>query len=170
MDYTKVPANLINKYLWDLAQGTVTGSTKIPNTIFGVDVATYTYRPFFPVSENAGQLNEGTADKPFILYQSMPRMVNNSDYFLKAERMIYTVVAPMPQVLYVSNFIAANTAKFDVSAAEINKHLGDSAVIFDSLKSYSVNLQEESTKFGSTEPRYETEIIVDFEYRRSDLE
>lgn len=167
MDYTKVPANLINKYLWDLAKGTVSGSTKISNDIFGVDVSTYDYVPFFPVSENAG-VQADSGDKPFITYQSLPRLVNDSDFWLKRERMIYCIVAPLPNLIYISNFILENTSKFDISASRVNKHIGDAAVIFDSITSYSVNLQAESTKFTSIEPRYEAEVIVDFDYRRSD--
>jgi hypothetical protein len=149
MDYTKIPANLM------------------PDAVWGVDVATYTYVPFFPVSENAG-INP---EKPFVTYQSMPRLRQGSgetDYWLKKERMIYTVVAPMPNVMYISNFIAANTSKFDVSARAINDHVADEAVIFDIVRSFSVDLIDETTKYDSVSPRYTAEIIVDFDYRRSD--
>jgi hypothetical protein len=163
-DYTKVPANLINDYLWDLANGTVTGSTKVPNEIFGTDVATYTYQPFFPVSENTGTGSE----KAFVTYQSLPRLRGDSDYWLVKERMIYRVIAPMPTVLYLSNFINFNLNKFDETASRVNSHIKDSAVVFDKITAYSVNLPEESTKFNSVETRYEAEIIVDFDYRRTD--
>jgi hypothetical protein len=165
MDYTKVPATLINKYLWDLAKGSVAGVSKVPDTVFGLDVATYTYQPFFPVSENAGTDGE----TPFITYQSMPRIKYDSNYWILKERMIYTVVAPMPNILYICNFINGNLNKIDVAAASINDHIKDPAVIFDKIVSFSVNLPEESTKFNSVSPRYQAEIIVDFDYRRSDL-
>lgn len=165
MDYTKVPSNIINRYLWNLALGNFAGHPKVPNTVFGVDVATYTMRPFFPISENAG----ADTEKPFILYQSMPRIRYDTDYWLIKERMIYTVVAPSPNVLYISNFITGNLNKFDVTASSINSSMADNAVIFDTINSYAVNLPEESTKFNSVEPRYQAEIMVDFDYRRSDI-
>lgn len=169
MDYTKIPANLINKYLWDKAKGLVPGHAKLSDTVWGLDVDTYTYVPFFPVSENTG-IN---AEKPFVTYQSLPRArqgAGDTDYWLQRERMIYTVVAPMPNVIYISNFIHANLSRFDATANAINSHIADPVVVFDSVSAYSINLQDETTDYDSVQPRYQSEIIVDFDYRRVDLE
>jgi hypothetical protein len=164
MDYTKVPAHIINKYLWDLAKG-YAGDIKVPDEVFGTDVLLYPYMPFFPLTENTSKVN---TDLPFIIYQSMPRLKYDTDYWIKSERMFLTVVAPMPNVMYIANFISHNTSKEDRTAKLINDYTGDNAVIFDRVTSYTVNLPQETTDFVSATPRFQAEIIVDFDYRRAD--
>jgi hypothetical protein len=169
MDYTKIPANLINKYLWDLARGYVAGKTKVVGEVWGLDVDDIGYSPFFPVSEVTGPVSEN----PFVTYQSGPRLPagpRSTDYWLNKERMIYTIVAPMPSNLYISNFIHKNLSRFDVSAEAINRHLQDGIVYFDTISAYVVNQADETTKYDSATPRFASEIIVDFDYRRTDLE
>jgi len=44
-DYTKLPVMLIGNYLWALAKGQVTGSTKLSSTVWDTDA--YDIQPIF---------------------------------------------------------------------------------------------------------------------------
>ena len=50
MDYTKLPVMLIGNYLWGLAKGQVSGSTKLPTSVWDVD--SYTVQPFFAINDS----------------------------------------------------------------------------------------------------------------------
>ena len=69
MSYDKLPVTLINKYIWDLAKGSVSGSSALSSNIW--DTAIWgNIVPIFPVNENFGS---GYTDKnPYIclLYTS----------------------------------------------------------------------------------------------------
>ena len=162
MDYTKLPITLINKYIWDLANGDVAGSTKLSTTVWDVD--SYTYRPFFPVTETLGGDTENT---PFVLYDFLFTPPTNTQWFVDCEKAVYTIVGELPQIMYVRNFIYENLKKFDTSAQEVNLHLNDSSVKFKYIKCEQANYILDEKRIDSFKPKFATSLIITYDYTKT---
>jgi hypothetical protein len=156
-----MPIALINKYLWDLAKGEVAGSTPIDPTIWNTD--SYTYQPFFPVTETLG----GETDKtPFVIYDFLYAPTNNTQWFINCEKATLTIVGEIPQVFYVKNFIYETLKKFDTSAQEINAHIDDSDIRFKYIKVEQNNYILDEKRIDSFKPKFATSLTLTYDYTK----
>ena len=165
MSYDKLAINLINKYIWDLAKGDVEGSTKLSSSIWDTD-EWESITPIFPVNENFGTAY--TNQNPYILYDYIVAGVSSTFWPLEKERSSYTIVGEIPGIYYVKNFVYENLRKFDVSAAELNKHLNDPEINFKYIRVEQPNfIAQEFRPADSQLPKYQTTLILTYEFTRS---
>lgn len=166
IDYRVIPINLVNNYIWSLANGDVDGVEAIPSEVW--DTSVYTHAPFFPVHENQGSDTGGT--KPFILYDYLFEEREGTMHLLKRERAIYTIVASSPAQLYaIKNFIQDTLNKFDETANGINRHISDDSIVFKYVKCSQelFVMQELKQTERSFSPKFASTLILTYEYTRS---
>ena len=162
MAYGKLPIGLINQYLWDLANGDVDGQAAIDSEIW--DTSTYTYRPFFPVSE---ALAVDTDKTPFIIYDFLFSQPNGTTWFVEKEQATYTIVGELPQLFYIKSFVYDALKKFDESANEINNHLRDDSISFKYIKCDQSSFMIDEKRIDSFKPKFVTSLTLTYEYTKS---
>ena len=166
IDYRVLPINLINKYIWDLANGDVAGITGLPSEVW--DTSGYTYQPMFPIHENQGKDTDGT--KPYILYDFLFEPTNGTMWEIKCERAIYTIIASSPAQLYaIKNFIQDTLNTFDTAAQGINSHINNDSIKFKYVKCSQdlFVMQELKQTERSFAPKFASTLVVTYEYTRS---
>ena len=159
--YAKMPISLINQYLWDLANGNVDGQDAIDSSVW--DTSVYTYRPFFPVSENLAIDTEKT---PFIIYDFLFSQPNGTMWFVDKEQATYTIVGELPQLFYVKTFIYDALKKFDQSAQELNNHIQDPDISFKWIKCEQSNFMIDEKRIDSFKPKFVTCLTLTYEYTK----
>ena len=165
IDYRVLPINLINKYIWDLIKGDVSGTEEFPEEIW--EHSDYSHTPFFPVHENQGIETGG--EKPFVLYDYLFEETSTM-YEMKCERAIYTIVASNPGQLYaIKNFIQDTLNKFDSTAQSINAHINDDSIRFKFVKCSQdlFVMQELKQTERSFAPRFASTLTLRYDYTRS---
>jgi hypothetical protein len=160
-DYTKLPIVLINNYLWDLASGSVSGQSAVASAVW--KTSNYTYRPFYPVSEN---LAPESTTMPYVLYDYMLELPNDTFWPINCERAVYSIVGDIPQIFYVKNFIYENLKKFDKSAQDVNNHIKDSEINFKFIKVSQGNFIADEKRIDSYKPKYITSLILYYDYTK----
>lgn len=166
IDYRVLPINLINNYIWDLANGDVDGVEALPVEVW--DTSVYTQKPIFPVHENQGTGTDGS--NPFILYDYLFEDMHGTMWELKCERAILTIVAPTPGQLYaIKNFIQDNLNKLDETARSINAHVGDDSIKFKYVKCTQdlFVMQELKQTERSFAPKFASTLGLYYDYTRS---
>lgn len=162
MDYTKLPVILIGNYLWDLANGNVAGSTKLPSSVWDVD--SYSVQPIFAINDS----NAITNPSPYILYDFLYTGVEARVFPLIREEATLTIVGPWNKLYPLKNFIYDNLSKFDISAFEINNHIRDTGINFKYIKvrqeQYSL---DEKKPVGIESGLNLSTLYVTYEYSRS---
>jgi hypothetical protein len=165
IDYRVLPINLINKYVWELIKGDVSGAEELPEEIW--QHSEYSHVPFFPVHENQGIETGG--DKPFVLYDYLFEETGTM-YEMKCERAIYTIVASNPGQLYaIKNFIQDTLNQFDSTAKSINAHINDESIRFKFVKCSQdlFVMQELKQTERSFAPRFASTLTLRYDYTRS---
>lgn len=163
MTYNNLAINKINKYIWDLAKGDVSGSTALTTSIW--NTAQYNVVPIFPVNENFGT---DTDKQPYILYDYVISGISTTFWPLEKERATYTIVGQIPDIYYVKNFVYDSLKKFDTSAQAINKHINDPEINFKYIRVEQPSfIAQEYRAADSQLPRYQTTLILTYEYTRS---
>jgi hypothetical protein len=166
IDYRVLPINLINKYLWDLINGDVSGVSALPVEVW--DTSGYSYQPFFPVHENQGADTGGT--NPFVLYDYLFEDMNGTMHEVKCERAIYTIVASSPAQLYaIKNFIQDTLNKLDETARSVNAHIDDESIRFKFVKCTQdlFVMQELKQTERSFAPKFASTLSLYYDYTRS---
>ena len=166
IDYRVLPINLINQYIWDLANGDVSGVEAIPTEVW--DTSVYTYPPMFPVHENQGADTGGT--HPFFLYDYLFDEREGTFFAIKRERAIYTIVASSPSQLYaIKNFIQDTLNKFDETAQGINNHIHNESIKFKFVKCSQdlFVMQELKQTERSFASKFASTLAITYEYTRS---
>ena len=125
------PAITINNYLWDIMKQldpTLTQSKNYGNKI-----------PFFPVSDT----NTGTKsweNKPYIIYDRMLKMTNDTFYPIKNEHILYAIKGKEEEIFEWSLAIQYILDRMDDAAQAINEWNRNrehpSKVYFHNLKLY----------------------------------
>lgn len=160
-DYTKLPIVLINNYIWELASGSVSGIAAVSSAVW--NTASFSYRPFYPVSEN---LAPQSTTMPYVLYDYMVEAPKDSFWPMHCERAIYSIVGDVPQIFYVKNFIFDNLKKFDKSAQEINNHIRDTSINFKYINVSQDNFVSDEKRIDSFKPKYITTLTLKYEYTK----
>lgn len=161
-DYTKFPVVLVNKYLWDLASGSVSGVPAIASAVW--NTSSYSYRPFFPVSDS---LAVDSTNMPYVLYDVMFEEMEGTFWPLHREVIIYRIVGKIPQIYYVRNFIKDNLEKFDESARDINNHIKDPSIHFKHIYVKGSKYVADERQAEGIESKYITSLEVCIEYTKS---
>jgi len=161
-DYTKLPVMLIGNYLWALAKGDVTGSTKLSSTVWDTDA--YDIQPIFAINDS----NAITNPKPYILYDFLYTGVEAKTFPLIREEATLTIVGSWDKLYPLKNFIYDTLSKFDISAFEINNHIKDTGINFKYIKvrqeQYSL---DEKKPVGLESGLNLSTLYVTYEYSRS---
>jgi len=161
-DYTKLPVMLIGNYLWALAKGDVTGSTKLSSTVWDTDA--YDIQPIFAINDS----NAITNPKPYILYDFLYTGVEAKTFPLIREEATLTIVGSWDKLYPLKNFIYDALSKFDISAFEINNHIKDTGINFKYIKvrqeQYSL---DEKKPVGLESGLNLSTLYVTYEYSRS---
>lgn len=166
VDYSVLPINLINNYLWDLASGNVSGVEGIDSSIW--DVTQYDFAPIFPIHENQGEGTSGV--NPFIIYDYLFEESYGAMWELKCERAIYTIIASSPGQLYaLKNYIQDNLNKLDETARGINLHINNDSIRFKYVKCSQdlFVMQELKQTERSFAPRFASTLVIKYDYTRS---
>lgn len=165
MNYDKLAINLINKYVWDLAKGNVSGTTAVSSSVWNT-AQWGEITPIFPVNENFGT---GYTDKnPYILYDYLVSGISGTFWPLEKEKATYSIVGTIPDIYYVKNFIFENLKKFDSSAQDINRHLSDSEINFKYIRVEQPSfIAQEYRPADSQLPKYQTTLVLTYEFTRS---
>lgn len=162
MDYTKLPIILIGNYLWDLANGTVEGSEKLPSAVWDVD--SYDVQPIFAINDS----NAITNPNPYILYDFLYTGVEAKVFPLIREEATLSIVGPWNKLYPLKNFIYDALSKFDISAFEINNHIRDTGINFKYIKvrqdQYAL---DEKKPVGIESGLNISTLYVTYEYSRS---
>jgi hypothetical protein len=162
MDYTKLPVILIGNYLWGLAKGQVSGSTKLPTSVWDVD--SYTVQPFFAINDS----NAITNPNPYILYDFLYTGSDVKTFPLIKEEATLTIVGPWNKLYPLKNFIYDVLGKFDESADDINNYVNDSGIRFKYIKvrqeQYAL---DEKKPVGLESGLNLSTLYVTYEYSRS---
>ena len=161
-DYTKLPVMLIGNYIWALAKGQVTGSTKLSSTVWDTDA--YTVQPIFAINDS----NAITNPNPYILYDFLYTGVEAKTFPLIREEATLTIVGPWNKLYPLKNFIYDALSKFDISAFEINNHIKDTGINFKYIKvrqeQYAL---DEKKPVGLESGLNHSTLYVTYEYSRS---
>jgi hypothetical protein len=171
MTYDKLPVSLINKYIWDLANGTVEGSAPLTDNVWNLtywnsEAANTPVVPIFPVNENFG--TGFTTSNTYVLYDYVVSGVTGTFWPIEKERVTYTIVGEIPKIYYAKNFIYENLRKFDSSAQEVNRHISDPEINFKYIRVDQPNfIAQEFRAADSQFPRYQTTLILTYEFTKS---
>ena len=162
MDYTKLPVILIGNYLWDKARGAISGSSKLPTSVWNVDQYTIT-PPIFAVND----ANAVTDKTPYILYDYLYTGVDTKTFPMIKEEATLSIVAPWNELYPIKNFIYDVLSQFDISAQAMNAHLDDSEIKFKCIKvrqdNYSLN---EKAPVSLESGLYISTLYLTYEYTR----
>lgn len=161
--YTELPITLINKYIWDLASGSVSGQPAVASAVW--DTSIYEYRPFYPVHE---MLAPDTSTLPFILYDYMFAPKAGNFWPLQKEEAEYLIVGDIPQIYYVKNYIVEALEKFDESARDVNNHLSSSGyqTRFKYITVEQENFISEERRLDSFKPKFISCLRLCYEYTK----
>lgn len=161
--YTELPITLINKYIWDLASGSVNGEPAVASAVW--DTSLYTYRPFFPVREPS---TLDTNVLPYVIYDYMLAPTVGNFWPLQKEEAEYCIVGDIPQIYYVKNYITEALEKFDDSARDINHHLIGEGFItkFKYITVSQENFIIDERRMDSYKPKFITCLRLTYEYTK----
>ena len=163
MDYTKLPVIYIGNYLWDLANGDVSGSTKLPSSVWDVDA--YTVQPFFAVNQSISP-----NIFPYILYDFLYTGSDINCFPLIKEEATLSIIGPWDKLYPLKNFIYDTLSQFDISASKVNAHIraNNGGIHFKYIKvrqeQYAL---DEKKAVGLTNGLYVSTLYVTYEYSRS---
>jgi hypothetical protein len=161
--YTELPIVLINNYLWDLASGNVEGQPAVASAVW--DTSAYTFRPFYPVSENFAPESN---DLPYILYDYIFLPKPGTFWPMEKEEADYIIVGELPQIYYIKNYIVEALQKFDESARNVNNHLSASGVMtnFKYITVDQENYIADEKRLDSFRPKLITCLKLTYEYTK----
>lgn len=160
-DYMELPIVQINNYLWSLASGSVSGIAAVSSAVW--NTASYTYRPFYPITEN---LAPDSRVMPYVLYDYMPvNRPGTTLYAINKEEATYTIVGDVPQIFYVKNFIYDALNRFDESARNVNEN-SSSSINFKFIQCYQDSFVLDEKRIDSYKPKYITTLTIEYEYTR----
>lgn len=161
--YTELPITLINKYIWDLASGSVSGQPAVASAVW--DTSLYTYRPFFPVHEMLAP--DGTPT-PYVIYDYMLGPSSGTFWPLQKEEADYIIVGEIPQIFYIRNYIIEALEKFDESARDINNHLQSNGFLtkFKYIYVEQEKFIAEERRQDNFKPKFITCLRICYEYTK----
>jgi hypothetical protein len=170
MDYTAMPVRKICDYLWDLAEGNVAGSTRLPTEVWKIGTDNIRTKIIAPISEK-NIPNDLGGKTPFILYDFLYTGVDPTCFPLIKEEATLTIVGELLEVYPLKNFIYDALSKFDISAFEINNHIRDTGINFKYIKArqeqYSLDEKKTVITDSGEGTRYATTLYITYEYSRS---
>lgn len=162
-NFTDIPIILINKYIWDLASGSVSGQPAVASAVWNVN--NYQFKPFYPVHEI---LAPNTSEMPYILYDYIIGTRPGTFWPIQKEEAQYLIVGQIPSIYYVRNFIVDSLEKFDTSASDVNQHLKSSSATIN-FKYITVEQDDyilEERKIDNENPKFITCLKVCYEYTK----
>jgi len=162
MDYTKLPIILIGNYIWGKASGAISGSTKLPTSVWNTDAYTIT-PPIFAVNDS----NAITNVTPYILYDYLFTGIDAKMFPMIREEATLSIVAPWNELYPIKNFIYDILSQFDDSADAVNNYVNDSGIRFKYIKvrqdNYSLN---EKQQISLQSGLYISTLYLTYEYTR----
>lgn len=161
--YTELPITLINKYIWDLASGSVSGQPAVASAVWNTSL--YSYRPFYPVHEI---LAPDSSVIPYILYDYMVAPKAGTFWPLQKEEAEYIIVGDVPQIFYVKNYIVEALDKFDESAKDVNDHLRSSGYLtnFKYITVEQENFIADERRLDNYRPKFITCLRICYEFTK----
>lgn len=155
------PVLVINDYLWSVMKQIDPTLTQVKN--YGNKT------PFFPMSDSASG-TKSWETKPYIIYDRMLKVTNNTFYPIKKEHILYAIKGKEESTYEWSTVIQYILDRMDDAAQDINdwnrSQENPSNVYFHHLRVFQ-NDYSRSRDF-SNRPFYITEFVVEAEYHFTD--